>query len=225
MNKSYTDVRETLPRHATKKYKRRALSAIDMIVVHCSDADWTLEQLADYDIKPNHISKTGCPAVTYHDVIMKDGHLYHCLDYTERSWHAGKWNGRSAAVCLMYRATNKVKGKPNYHPPEDAVKRLTRHLTSLCLGLKVLPKDIRGHRELEDTGWVWKLVPGDSGKKRKSLLKWCPGQFVNMDEVRLAVTKKLQLRLAIAGYYKGGLDGIFGPKSIQALYAWQPKGK
>jgi hypothetical protein len=222
---NYTDVRETLPRHATKKYKKRNPSIIDMIVVHCTDANWTIEQLADYDVKPNHISKTGCPACTYHDVIMPDGHLYHCLDYAERSWHAGKYNYRSAAVCLMYRATNAKKGRPNYRPPEKAMKRLTRHLTSLCLGLKVLPKGIKGHRELEGTGWIWKLIPGDSNKKRKSLLKWCPGQYVNMDEVRIAVARRLQFRLKIDGYYKGGLDGIFGPKSIAALNAWKPKRK
>lgn len=232
MNKAlhFKDVSKTLPRHPTRKYNFRPGEAINMAVIHTTNWDTTVEKLVNYDITPffwfngkkiyNHISKKGCPECTYHDIIMDDGYLYHCVDYGKTTWHAGKWNTRSVAIALMYLASDGIS-KVDNQPPDKAISRLNRHLVSICLGLKILPKDVRGHRELEDTGWRWRI--GDNGMKTKSLIKWCPGQFVDMDTIRWTLTRRLQKRLLREGYYTGAVDGIFGPLSTEALYNWEPR--
>ena len=227
----YSDISKELPRHKTRSYNWRARSKIKKIVVHTTDWNTTPKTIAQYDITPffmvngkkiyNHISKKGCPEITYHDIIMSDGFLYHTCDYNKITWHAGKWNTQSVAVALMYKTSNKDKSLPDYRPSNKSISRLTRHLVSMCLVLGVLPKDIRGHRELESTGWEWKL--GDNGKKTKSLIKWCPGQFVDLSTLRWDVTRRIQQRLKREGYYTGAIDGIFGNKSIKALRSWKPK--
>lgn len=226
---NYTDLRDKLPRHKKRKPTVRSLEKVDMIVVHCTDWVVTPLELAEYDIAPfqmvrgqkvwNHISKKGCPTITYHDMIDEHGEIYHTEYYKYVTWHAGKWNRRSVATSLIYKATN--KGKPNHRPPKKAVEALQKLLVSQCLVLKVLPSMIKGHRELEDTGWIWKLTK--NAKKRKSLLKWCPGQYVDMDIIRWKTTRALQFRLKVDGFYRGAIDGIFGPKSTLALFDWVPE--
>ena len=223
MKNKYTDLRDKLARHKYKKPTVRPFSSIHYIVVHCTDMVVTPHSLARYDVGPNHISKTGCPGITYADIIDMDGHIYHCEYYKNVTWHAGKWNKKSVGVALNYKATNK-KGKPDFRPSRESLDSLHHLLVSMCLVLKVNPKNIVGHRELKDTGWVWKISK-DSGKARKSQLKWCPGQFVDLELIRNKAARMVQIRLKIDGYYKGGIDGIFGPKSIRALEQWVPKDK
>ena len=213
------DLRNQLPRHPTKTPTVRTLSNIDMIVVHTTDWDTDVMTLAKYDVGPNHISSTGCPGITYHDVVMKDGTRNHCESYKNVTWHVGKWNPKSIAIALMYRCTS--AGKPDLTPPPAMIESLKNLLVTQVLVLKVLPNNIRGHRELEFTGWIWKL--GKDGKAGKSLIKTCPGMQVDLDKLRDDVTRRVQTKLGFDGYYKGPIDGQFGPKSQAALKEWKAK--
>lgn len=213
------DLRDSLPVHPTKKPTERGLGSLNMIVVHTTDWDTDVVTLAKYDIGPNHISSTGCPTATYHDVIMKDGTRQHCVPYKFVTWHAGKWNTKSVAVALMYRCSQ--PGKPDLSPTADQMESLKQLLVSQCLVLKISPMNIKGHRELEFTGFVWKYTK--DGKASKSLIKTCPGMQVDLDRLRLDIATRVQMRMKIDGYYKGAIDGIFGPKSEAALRDWRPK--
>lgn len=217
-----TDLSRSLPRHPSgKSYKTRDLSKINKIVVHCTDRDWTLVRLAMYDITPyyivdgkkvyNHIDPTGLPAITYHDVIMKDGKPYHTLPYNEVSYHAGGYNTGSIAVALMYRVTDHVTGKDTFAPTDKAIKTLQCHLGKLCLQFGLTPDRVFGHRELKGTGWFF----NSQGSKR--LRKTCPGMQVDLDLLRTHVAKYMQLVLLMKGFYKGRIDGDFGKKSRAAL--------
>lgn len=217
-----TDVTRTLPRHPSgKRYKTRELSKINRIVIHTTDRDWTLVRLAKYDITPyfvvngkkiyNHIDKTGLPAITYHDVIMKDGKPYHTLPYNEISYHAGGYNTGSIAVALMYVVTDPKTKKDTYAPTDYALKTLWCHLGKLCLRFNLTPDRIFGHRELKGTGWFF----NSQGSKR--LRKTCPGLQVDLDEVRKRAAIYMQLVLKMKGFYEGRIDGDFGKKSRAAL--------
>lgn len=216
------DISGSLPRHPSgKAYQTRDLSKVNKIVVHCTDRNWTLVKLAMYDITPyfvvdgkkiyNHIDKTGLPAITYHDIVMNNGKLYHTLGYEEISMHAGGYNTGSIAVALMYIVTDPATGKDTFAPSELAIKTLQRHLGKLCLQLGLTPDRIFGHRELMGTGWFLSA----SGSKR--LRKTCPGMQVDLDLLRTRAAKYMQLVLLVHGYYKGRIDGDFGPKSRAAL--------
>jgi hypothetical protein len=87
---------------------------------------------------------------------------------------------------------------------------LQEHLVRLCLYLKVLPKNVIGHRE----------VPGMFtilGKGSVKYKKTCPGMSVDLNLVREETTLRLQRRLGSEGLYHGRIDGDFGKKSRAAL--------
>lgn len=207
------DISRELPRHPTKYYKTRSLSRVNKIVVHTTDRDWSILQLAQYDIGPNHISDTGCPAITYHDVVMKNGTVFHTLPYKEVSHHAGGYNTGSVAVALMYKCTNEGSKIQN-HPTVNAMKALISHCGKMCLKFGLTPDRIFGHRELKGTGWFLDKY----GSKR--LRKSCPGRFVDLDKLRKAVAEYMQIYLRIQGFYKDKIDGNFGKNSRAALQAF-----
>ena len=207
------NVFQSLPRHPTKKYGYRALSSINKIVIHTSDRDWSITELAKFDIEPNHISDTGCPAITYHDVIMKTGVVFHTLPYKEVSWHAGGYNSGSVAVALMYRCTDPETQKDRFHPTTNALKALVSHCGKLCLRFNLTPDRVLGHRELFGTGWF----RNKHGSKR--LRKTCPGLKINLDVLRKNIAEYMQIYLRLTGLYRGKIDGDFGHNSRKALDA------
>lgn len=206
------DLSRTLPRHATKIYDYRDISDISRIVVHTTDWACTPLELANYDIGPNHISSTGCPAITYHGLIMPDAAWIKTLPYTEVSWHVGVWNPGSLGIALVYRVSD-GNGQDAYAPAEKQLKALLRACGSLCLQLGVEPINVIGHRELKHTGWVF-------FKGSRKLRKTCPGLRVDMDLVRERVIKYVQLCLMMSRHYQGSADGYWGPASIAAFYRY-----
>ena len=213
------DLSNSLPVHPTKKYKLRNLSDIKRVVVHTVNREWTPVRLATYDITPyyvvggrkiyNHISKSGCPAITYAELFMPDGTIYHTLPWEEISYHVGVWNNSSLGVALMYRCTD-GEGVDTYAPTKEALQALFKRVGGICLILGLTPDKVVGHRELRGTGWFW-------FKGSRRFRKLCPGLQVNMDEVRIGVAKYMQLVLKIDKFYRGSIDGIFGAKSKKAL--------
>jgi len=217
------DLSGSLIKHPTKKYKTRKLSKINKIVVHCTDRNWTILQLNHYDvegflklsngdIEVNHIDPSGLPGITYHDVFMMDGKIYHTLPYEEVSWHAGGYNTGSVAVSLMYPVKNSF-GYPQ-SPSEGSIKALQCHLGKLCLRFGLTPDRVFGHRELKGTGWFF----NSQGSKR--LRKTCPGMAVDLDLLRTNVATYMQIVLQISGYYVDLIDGDFGKRSRAALESY-----
>jgi len=206
------DISGSLPRHTKKKYATRSVSDIKRIVVHTTDWDCTAEELAAYDIGPNHISSTGCPAITYHGLIMPNSEWHKTLPYEEVAWHVGPWNTGSVGLALVFRVSDGF-GADYYAPKEKQIKSLMRACGSLCLKLGVEPTNIVGHRELKHTGWFW-------FKGSRKLRKTCPGLRVDMDEVRSRVIKYVQLCLLMHRYYNNSIDGLWGPISKAAFQSY-----
>lgn len=225
------DLSRELPRHPSKRYKTRDESKIDMVVLHCTDRDWSTQQVAEYDVTGkltyvrkvdgqeitdiNHIDETGLPGLTYHDTVG-ESKVEHSLPYVEVSYHAAGYNTRSVAIGMLYRTTNPATGKAEYSPPEGMVKLAQCHAAELCLKFGLSPDRIFGHRELKGTGWDW--IRG-----RKRLLKTCPGPYVDMDEIRRNAAVYMQIQLKLAGCYTGAIDGLFGSRSKAALALYRRK--
>jgi len=196
------DIKDQLPVHKTKRWKRR--KKIKRIIIHTTGSDnQSPFKTARYHINaPNHISKTGCAGLCYHDYIVKAGEVYLCNDYWLSTWHVGSWNKTSIGVVMAFDGDNEAPGALQY-----AV--MLEHVTNLCLQFKVLPKMVRGHREAP--GMVTLL--GKGSKKYKSV---CPGMAINLDIMRDHITKNVQSALAAEGLYDGEIDGLFGKKSLKA---------
>lgn len=203
------DVSAGLSRHLTKVYDTRNISDLKRVVVHTTDWDVSPEKLAEYDVGPNHISSTGCPAITYHEMVMPDGTVYHTLPFEEVAWHAGPWNRGSVAIALSYRCSNSM-GQDQHAPTEKAIKALQCRIGDLCLSLGIQPTEVYGHRELKGTGWFW-------FKGSKRLRKTCPGMSVDLDQLRHNVALYCQVLLKIRGHYLGKIDADWGPKSRAAF--------
>ena len=209
MSYKLIDIVDSLPRNPKKDVKTRHLEEIKSIVVHTTDDDCTPQALAKYDIGPNHISPTGCPTITYHEMVMDDGTVYLTLGYDEIGWHTGFINGAAIGIAMVYKCTNS-KGKDEFPPFEKQLVSCEERCGNLCLEFCITPQNIFGHREIEGTGWNW--VDG-----KKVLRKTCPGLKVDLDLFRQDVTKWLQMVLQDEGLYDGEIDGDFGPLSKQAL--------
>jgi hypothetical protein len=95
-------------------------------------------------------------------------------------------------------------------PPEAQLNALCKHITTLCLYIKIDPKRVLGHRELP---WMSTLLGNGSVRYKKA----CPGMAVDMNKVRDMITRGLQKRLQEEGLYHGAIDGAFGPLSRKAL--------
>jgi len=216
------DIISTLPVHPTKKPKLRDITPfsgdIDTIVVHTTNCTSTIQALANYDVSPytiyngekiwNHISKSGCPSITYSDIIKENAKIYHCAPYEWETWHAGNVNFRSIAVAMNFVA--EADGQ-EYAPKSEMLKALYSHLGWLCLDRGISPNKIIGHREVKDSGWFWY-------KGSRRLRKTCPGMLVDLDLMRTQATKYLQFNLKVNGLYTDGrIDGLFGPLTWAAM--------
>jgi len=207
------DISYSLVRHETKKHSIRELTDIVRVVLHTTDWDTTPQRIAEYDVSKNHISDTGCPGITYHEIIMKDGQCLITLPHEEISWHAGPWNKGSLAVALMYRVSN-AEGVDTFAPTYDALRAAVARCGEICLALGILPENVVGHRELEFTGWSW-------FKGSKVRRKTCPGMQIDLDLFRTRVAGYMQIKMAIRGYYADEIDGAFGKVSKAALVEYQ----
>jgi len=212
------DISSELPRQKNNSYKRRKRSDIKRVVVHTTDWETTPQKIAEYDIAPftmykgkkiwNHISKKGCPAITYHEMCTTDK-LWKTLDYEEISWHVGNWNPSSIGLAMIYKCTI-ADSKDQLAPPDAMLKIVQIRCGDICLELGLTPENVVGHRELFGTGWSWQ-----NGSKR--LRKSCPGKRVDLDILRKNIALYMQIKLKLAGYYSGIIDGDFGPLSKAAL--------
>lgn len=205
------DIRATIPKHKTKKPAKR--NSATHIVVHTTGSNnQDPNNTALYHVTPspeNHISKTGAPTLCYSDFITKTGTIYHCVSYTDITWHAGLYNTRAIGIVLAY------KGQDGLPPPDPQYAALLSHLTVLCLYLKILPGNIIGHREVPG---MYTLLGNGSRRYKKS----CPGLGLNLDNLRHEVTGVLQTRLALENLYDGEIDYDFGKLSQNALKAFNP---
>ena len=209
------DISPEMPRHIEKKYDKRELNKINRIVLHTTDWDTTPKRIAEYDCGKNHISETGCPGITYHEIVMKDGTCYKTLPYNEVSWHAGPWNTGSLAVALMFRVSND-KEEDVFAPTEEALKAAVSRCGTLCLAFGITPDQVVGHRELKFTGWSW-------FKGSKVRRKTCPGMKIDLDLFRSRVAAYMQAKMAVEGLYTDKVDGNFGKNSKKALALWKQK--
>lgn len=192
------DIRKTIPKHPTKRYKKR--SVIKKIVVHCTASNnQDPEKTARY-----HVEHLGWPGLGYHDFITDKGIVFHCNSYDRQTYHARSWNSTSVGIVIAYKGEQEP-------PSEKQMKSLEEQLTRLCLFMTVSPKMIVGHREAP---WVTQVLGNGSIRYKKT----CPGMAIDLDRLRKQVALRLQRKLAAEMLYNHRLiDGIWGPRSQQAL--------
>jgi len=103
------DMRDDLPRHATKRYqvRRGGMGDVFNIVVHHSGPaplDMTAEQAAvataNYHIGPHGDPPQEWPGCAYHTIVVPSGDWAYCNDLRVVSYHVGDFNPVSVGLCL-----------------------------------------------------------------------------------------------------------------------------
>lgn len=140
----------SLPKHPSKRYATRLVTAIRMAVIHHSaGSNGSPEQFAR-----QHINDYDWPGIGYHFVVAKDGTIYQTNDLTTKCYHAHDANGYSVAICCI--------GNFEIESPTEAQISSLTVLIPYLNTLLVKKLEIVGHGS----------APGNSTK--------CPGRNMNV---------------------------------------------
>jgi hypothetical protein len=104
--------------------------------------------------------------MAYHAFVHQGGRVEQNLPLLVRGSHAGGYNWQSWAIAAIGNTDEREMPDKQWHT-----------MIEVCAVLSVLPRKVSGHTEL----------PGGSHDPGKR----CPGKFINMDQVRAEVEKKL----------------------------------
>jgi hypothetical protein len=234
---SFHDIRETVPKHGTKRFPRRAVRDIRGVVIHQTAGGDNVNACALYHTGPNHVCGDGCPGLLYTFFIDQAGRIWWANDLEAATYSQG---GRGSPIPGT--APNKnflsiVCGGdfdgPTYkgddgHPTAlqlHAVLELVLHLTGeresseisneLWSALSCTSGDLYGHAQFGKAN-----CPGSTLQAIADGLRGRAEVFKGPTEVWSAET--YQTALANLGYLsKGQVDGIWGPQSRSALVRFQ----
>ncbi|WNF36655.1 N-acetylmuramoyl-L-alanine amidase [Bacillaceae bacterium IKA-2] len=143
------DVRNSLPRHQTKRFpvvevKRKEDIAIHHSLTRAELSGSNAEGYANY-----HVNSLDWPGIGYHFVIEKDGTIKWCNDVSLRTYHVGNYNNQSVGICLSGDFRTDQPTEAQKSSLIDLVNALKRDLPNY--------KRILGHSDYP--GYEWKQCP------------------------------------------------------------------
>lgn len=240
----FIDARETLPRHATKTFKTRAVSGIKGIVIHQSAGGDNPEATARYHVGPNHVSKTGNPGLCYTFYVRQSGEIWWAWDLDKRTWSQG---GKGSPVPGTNGNTNFMgvcvggdfdgpehKGRDGMPTVQQihSVLALCLHLTGyenhseipdeLFGALDCAPEALWGHKQfgkLNCPGLALQAVADAARHHLADPSARTPGEITDTEWQEGLVG--LGYDLGPWGPKKDGVDGDWGGSSKRALVAFQ----
>jgi len=141
-----TDVTAEMPVNPERHYNARALSGIDLIVVH--------HTATPPDVSPSRIAhahiRRGWPGIGYHYLVSAGGTLYQVNALSTHAYHAAGYNMRSVGVCLL----GSFMDEP---PPPEQLMAAARIIGWLLAQLNLTLAAVVGHRDIMATA-----CPGDT---------------------------------------------------------------
>ena len=205
---------ETLAHHATKKWDKRDPEKLKGAVVHQSlETYGTASGNAKYHVSPNHVSADGLPGLSYTIFIERKGRVIlanpvDCKTYSQGyGGRPGDENEEFLSICVGGNFS-----APGYAgtqtPTANQLELLKRTWEKLKEVFGWFDEDLYGHYHF--------------GKPT------CPGNELAefIDSVRprtFTSTVERQKALQKLDYYKGTVDGQWGPGSKTALTEFQKK--
>ena len=171
------------------------------IVLHHAEA----RKASVQDIHSWHLAN-GWAGIGYHYYVRKDGTVYQGRPEWALGSHCKGSNFCSIGICCEgdYEKYDKTMPTKQY----NALVGLINDIKSRYTGATV-----KGHGELYPTACPGKYYPLDTIKKLFN-------KNVAMD---LNTTIGLQTALRRLGFYQGAIDGIAGPKTVEAIRGFQAK--
>jgi len=218
-----TDLRHRLPRHESRAWGKRDPAGIQGVVYHHAASTGTFEAVANYHIKPNHISSRGLPSISYTMGIDTDGTIALFNDFVWRTYSQGysKRPGDENAefMAVLIRGNLWSPHNPNGHDPTEKQLFSAAALYDwLHRNWGLHPSMLFGHYHFGKA-----LCPGSAVKR---LIETIRGDVVEptptmLPEKQINLVADRQIKLKTLGHYSGNIDGIWGPQSDSALRAFQ----
>ncbi|WP_096199174.1 peptidoglycan recognition protein family protein [Bacillus sp. FJAT-45350] len=221
------DKRNSLTRHRSRTYRRRAKSGIRNIAIHHSaTTSGSAEAFARY-----HVNTLGWPGIGYHYVVDKDGTISLCHDLEVVSYHVGNSNSRAVGICMVGDFRTQTLGNAQ----KTATINLVLSLLDELSGVSV--EDVWGH--IEFPGYSWKACPSISMSQFRRDLAREAGttvpssipspNYISGPRQRTIISRgdqgddvrEVQERLDELGFKPGPIDGIYGPQTFDAVQRFQ----
>jgi hypothetical protein len=214
------DMRKTLPRHATKTWKRRDPATIQGVVYHQS-----LEEIgsasgnAKYHVGPNHISDTGLPGLSYTLFVQRDNKIVLANDVEDITWSQGdatKVGDENAMYLSMCFGGNfSGTGYQGTQSPTAKQKETALSFWAYAKNLWMLNnKQLFGHYDFGK--------PACPGMELSAMIENINNKRDgNAPKFNTTSSLGRQEALRALGYLKGEADGVWGPESRAALVAFQ----
>ncbi|WP_227522072.1 peptidoglycan recognition protein family protein [Bacillus solitudinis] len=220
------DKRGTLTKHGSRTYRRRSRNSIKNIAIHHSaTTSGSAEAFARY-----HVNELGWPGIGYHYVVDKEGKVSLCHDLEVVSYHVGNSNGFAVGICMVGNFQTESLG--------DAQRNATILLTRRLMNeLNITVDNVWGHTEFP--GYSWKACPSINMETFRSQLlneggavtslEGNSSSYVSGERQRTYLSrgdqgddiKALQERLDSLGFLPGPIDGIYGPRTYDAVVRFQ----
>jgi hypothetical protein len=205
------DARRYLPRHATKKWRRRDPRALRGVVYHQALGVRFATDLAAFHVKPNFLSSDGLPGASYTLFVEPDGRALLCNDVEDVTWsqgdrrRPGDENVAFMAVCFG----GKFSGPGYFYPGAPTTQQL---MTAENLWFWL--RDNLGF----DAGALYGHFdfgkPACPGYSLEALVRRLRDRDANVLWGRSAERQQI---LKDTGYYAGMIDGMWGPRSAAAM--------
>ena len=152
---SISDISKELPWHKSRTWSKRALGAIDKIVVHQSLTSYknsTLEGINNYHIKPgkqNHISPNGAPHICYHFGIDGEGNVFQMNNLSHTVWHCKGKNTSAVGILVLGDFNGPSYEGKDVEPTEAQVVSLGKLTNNLLSreNLSISKQEVYGHKD------------------------------------------------------------------------------
>ncbi len=218
------DGRNRLARNVKgKKWRRRSIKGLKGMVWH-QELGWgSVEAVARYHTgKNSHLCKGGAESISYTFAIRRDGQIILCNDLNKATWSQGykgrKGDENAEFIGVMFEGmfhgqniTDSSAGEPNFQQMLSAMI-----LWHVCKELwNWHEDDLYGHHIFDKPA-----CPGDTLQTVINAIRInsTQEQQVTYD---FRTGKGRQQALKALDYYKGKVDGIWGPRSRGALIKFQ----
>lgn len=199
--------------NGTKKKFRKTLK---YIILHHSgaSADQTIEQIHKY-----HLGK-GWLGIGYNVLVDKTGKIYWGRGINYIGAHCKGYNEMSIGICAIGNMQKDNMPSAQKESIIKLIKEIREYYPSIT--------DIVGHRDLAATDCPGANYPfseiisasSSKGQSEKSEVKGSAKVLLKEGD-RGNDVSSMQSKLVALGYELGYIDGIFGPKTKQALLAYQ----
>jgi len=209
------DARHFLPRHASRKWQERSLDRLDGLVWHQTLGGTDPEATARYHVGPNHISSEGLPSISYTFFIKSDGAVWLCNDLEAVTYSQGdRTKPGDENVAYLAACFGGNFSGPGYRG--SAVPTVDQLFGGLRLWKSV--KQFFGFENYQLFGHYHFGKPACPGTSLQSLIEMVRADCIDLDFGSMATRQTALKRL---GYYRGAIDGVWGPVSRDALLGFQ----